>query len=1322
MRLLFLLLLCCGQALAAVPKPLQPWQDWVMDGQNWRQCPLAFGRQGDNQGDFQCLWLGSLTLALDDRQGQFSLPMERLDDGWVTLPGAPGDTWPQDLRLDGQPVAAVDRAGRPSLWLAKGRYQLQGRFHWPKLPQSLRLPANQALLNLTLNGQALTQPLRRGDQLVLSSKQQEKGAGEASLDVKTFRLYTDGLPPLLETELRLDITGPSREQVLGKVLPAGFEPVALQSDLPARFDADGALRVQLMPGVKRIRIGARAQALADSLTVRPDGVLPAQEVWSVAGQGKLRSLGFEGASPIDPSQTQMPGEWRQLPAFVITQDAPLRLVEQSRGRQMAANRLHLDRRLWLGFDGDSYHFADRLSGELRQDWRLDMAAPYQLQQAAEEGRPLPLTQNPSGQGTGIELRSSQLDLSASGELAQGGAWPVSGWSSPMESVSLALMLPPGYRLLAAVGAESNSTSWLGAWNLLDMFILVLTTALVYKLCGWRWAALILPALALLFHEPGMPYWLLLNATLAMLAYRELGQRFHRVAFWYQWLSLGALVLVLVPFAAAEVRALLHPQLEARIGSSVYEPNIERMEVTASRYEEAELADKAKAVAEEKREALARQSRLRSVSAPLVPPAPKAQAYLDNQVASTGPGLPDWQWHRYQLDWRNPVATDTTLRLWILPYWLRAPLLALALAGLLGWLAWQLKGRWQAHQGAALLLLMLLPLPKDAMAAMPDGALLAELKERLSRPPQCAPHCLALEEARLELGDQQWTLTLQTEAKAAASLPLPANWLPALVEVDGQRSLSLLENGQLQLPLVKGRHQVVLTGPVPAIDRLSLDFPLVPGKVQVTAQGWDATGLSGNHLVGSSLGLVRKAREQGPGFKTGQLAVSPYVRVVRSLHFGDRWSVDTLVQRMAPEADAFSVKVALLPGEQLQSNLPQEAGQVRLDFAPGQQQLRFTSLLARSDSLTLTAPPLVERVEIWRLLPSNLWRLALSGTPQIESDDGEDWQAQFAPRGGEQLRVDISQPQQLGGATLAFDGVMLSQQLGEGRSSATLALDYRASLGGKHALTLPDQWQLTRVSQDGDKLSLGVKDGTLLLPIQPGQHRLEMEFRSPQGISLLQGLPQLNLGLAAANIRVQLDLGPDRWLLYSHGPVNGPVVLYWSALLVFLVLALGLHRTGLLPVGVVDLLLLGLGLSTLSWGLLILVVAWLLAIGWRRRQEQILTQPWFNPVQVALMALGGLALLLLVLAVPYGLLSRPDMMLAGPGSSGLSWYQDLSDGSLPGLWLLNLPLWVYKGAMLLWAIWLSFALIRWVRLAWQALNVGGFWFTKVWGDEKPKGDS
>ena len=69
-----------------------------------------------------------------------------------------------------------------------------------------------------------------------------------------------------------------------------------------------------------------------------------------------------------------------------------------------------------------------------------------------------------------------------------------------------------------------------------------------------------------------------------------------------------------------------------------------------------------------------------------------------------------------------------------------------------------------------------------------------------------------------------------------------------------------------------------------------------------------------------------------------------------------------------------------------------------------------------------------------------------------------------------------------------------------------------------------------------------------------------------------------------------------------------------------------------------------------------------------------------------------------------------MHITGNESFGnsLHWFADRSDGVLPQASVLTAPLWFYKALILLWALWLSFALLRWLPWAWKAFVQEGLW--------------
>ncbi|MES1154519.1 MAG: hypothetical protein ABUL45_06335, partial [Rhodanobacter sp.] len=356
-----------------------------------------------------------------------------------------------------------------------------------------------------------------GEQLTLGEAAAAQRAADA-LSLRVYRRLADGLPATLETQLQFNVTGSAREQSLGPVLPEGFVATALSGDLPARLENDGQLRVQLRPGQWTVTLAARSVAPLGKVALKlPAAPWPRQEIWSYDDDPALRNTRVEG-NATDAAQAGVPGEWSELPAFVLDDSAGLAIEQGTRGDEGGkGDQLHLQRQLWLDFDGGGLSVADRLSGELRHHQRLDVAAPWQLQRASQDGEPLLVSKGEGGR-SGVELREQQLDLDAGLRLpTHRGAIPSAGWQLPLESIDATLHLPYGYRLLGATGVDRSPDSWVARWSLLDLFVVALMALLAGRLLGWPWALLTAGYLALAQHEHGAPLWTLtLTLVLALL--------------------------------------------------------------------------------------------------------------------------------------------------------------------------------------------------------------------------------------------------------------------------------------------------------------------------------------------------------------------------------------------------------------------------------------------------------------------------------------------------------------------------------------------------------------------------------------------------------------------------------------------------------------------------------------------------------------------------------------------------------------------------------------------------------------------------------------
>jgi len=1355
-----LMLLSCAAAAqapaaeAALPDALRDWRGWVLAGEEHRACPwlASPGRAAGNREAYRCAWPGRLMLEVGARGGEFSQLWQVEADSWVALPGN-AQQWPHDVTIDGRRGAIVARNGIPHARLAPGEHRIAGRFEWTVRPESIAVPAEAGLIDLAVDGARVAAPTRSGDTLLLGARQGTQQP--ASFDLQVHRLLADDNPVQLVTRLTLRATGASREVLLGPVLPAGFAAIALDSPLPARVEPDGRLRVQLRAGVFGIELVARALDGATQIARPVAGeAWPLDEIWSFAGNDRLRVAALEGGESIDPAQADVPAQWRTWPAVRVSPDAAIGIVERSRGMaSLDDNRLELHRQLWLDFDHAGFTALDQLGGSMRSGWRLDMRAPWSLGSARLAGEPLLVTQG-AGEGmSGVELRSPELALQTVARSAGArGALPATGWATRFEAVSGELHLPPGHRLVAAPGVDSAPGAWLERWGLWNLFGVVIIAVFVGWLAGKPAGALAFVALALTYQDAPQVIWLWGNLLAALALARAAPEgRLRNFAAGYRTVAFALLAIALLPFMWGQLRLALHPQLDSDysagwdLQTSMPVPFPAAARAPAAPPPMArDMAVSEMAIAEDEAQA----ARDRNSEAKVIVTgsrASSAERYAPGTVVQAGPGIPQWRYRSYAYGWSGPVEPSQTARFLVagpvvLAVWrvagvlLLAALFAVLLAGAGPRWSQYLPAKWRPWlardlaRGAAPLLaalclaVALVAGSPPAAAQLPDANLLGELKARLTKPADCEPTCAELLAARVEVDAARLTLAIDASALARLAVPVPAvpgAWLIDSVTVDGAPSPVLRRGADdnLWVPLQPGARTIVVSGRIASTDTLQLVFPWPPKRVAVTATGWDVAGISDGRLPGSTLDLSRRAAagaEPAAGVETAA-EFPPFVRVVRRFEIGTETRVETRVERIAPQRAAFSLPVPLLAGESvLTENIEVRGGNAALAVFPaGVASVGWSSALPRAQSLTLEAAAADARhVEAWEFAVDAQWHATFDGfAATLPQDLAGEWLFEFHPRAGERLTANFERPAAAPGAPLAIESVERALAIGKRSTDATLLVRYRATQGGRHTVKLAPQVRVTAVSVDGEALALRPENGELSIPILPGEHTVTVAGTHAGGVGTIVKPEPLDLGVPASNVRTTLSLPADRWALFAAGSGVGPAILYWSELVAFLLTAWLIGRSGRSPLRTHEWVLLGLGLSTLSWGVLALVAFWLFAMQWRAGWAGQVARWRFNTVQVLLVALSFFAVSsLLFSGIRDGLLSTPDMGVTGPGSGGnqFAWFQDRTGGALPQPMVLSLPLWVFKALVFAWAVWAAFAVLRWLRAAWNAWKSGGYW--------------
>ncbi len=1316
-----------------IPPDLRPWIPWVLDGHDDLPCPLAGSRH-------VCIWPGTLELDIRDTGGTFLLWVRTDRPLAVPLPGGDG-TWPRDVRVDGRALPIIEDGGQPVVRVEEGVHRVQGGWHWAHRPQRLKLPRATGLVALRLDGEPVPFPVIDGDGWVRLGAQERETPGHPTLQMEVARRLEDGVPFRVTTRLEIRASGRGREISFRGVLVPGTRPVSLSADLPARFEQDGSLTLQVRPGSFSVTFDAIHDGPVRRLVVPdPGGDWPEMEYWAVATNDQVRAVLLRGLSGVDPARTSLPKAWRGLPAYIARPGQSLTFEEIRRGEpEPPPNRLELTRVLWLDQDGQGMTIRDTFAGTMSQGWRLDILPPANLGHVVDHGLDQVVTRAHDLEG--VELRHTDVQLVAESRIdAPVRELEAVGWDTDVVDLQATIHLPPGWSLFATTGTDGNDQTRVGAWTLFDLFFVLVVAIAAWRLLGWPWGLVALVGLALSRHDPSAPRWIwpTLLATLALLRVVPADRSAHRVVRGFKYVFLASLYVIMVSYLVGEVRKAIAPVLERpwvsteSMGAAVLENAQEEKRTEPRRMREA-LPAGAPAM-EWKAKHLAQDLVRLSAGAPSERLYQQSLQQDPSAVVQTGPGVPSWRWDTYRLYQGGAATSEQTMHLYLISPTLNRALIVVKVALLLV-LALRLAEtkwrQWWRRRGIAVLLpatVLALLMPVPARAAAKDGGtagpagwpssdLLGELEQRLTRPPDCAPNCVTVAETRLEVGASTLTVTDDVHADAESAYPLlgPASvWVPARVLVDGHPTTDLarLDDGFLHVRLPRGVARVTIEGPLPETDALTLKFGVLPKRLTWTSQAWTVSGVHADATVDRAIQLTRLIRS-GKGHSAGSTEnLAPWVQVERVLDLGIPWQVVTTVSRVGPSTTPLALRVPLLDGEAVVDadlEVRDHAVQVALDRS--QTRVSWHSTLAQQPEIVLRAPTGVPWNERWKVLCSPVFSCHFEGlTPLRHVAEGR-WAPEWWPWPGEQVTLSVTRPEAVAGQTLTVDSARLTYRPGKRMAETTLSLHLRSSRGGQQTIVLPEQARVQKTTVDGRTIPVQATRGSLPVPVQPGSHTVTVVWQQSTSSRLVDRAPRVDVGSPGVNATVAVEAPPNRWILWLEGPDVGPVALFWSLIVVVLIAAPIARRVPYTPLKTWQWVLLGLGMVALSPYAPLMIILWFAALGYRRKHPPAAWY-WFDLYQLALIVLTMVALGTLYATIHHGLLGNAPAYIQGNGSSEshLLWYVDRIDGVLPQPAVWSVPMWVWRVVMLAWSLWLAWSLVRWLPDAWHAFADGGTWRT------------
>jgi hypothetical protein len=285
-----------------VPEILRPWIPWVLWDDPARDAPRSF--QDASQRILH--WPSRLKLQASANGGNWEIQVRVFGESWVALPGD-SEHWPKEVTANEQPIVVVEHAGNPSVKLPEGDHRLQGKWDWKEMPQRVRIPRSYGMLDLTLEDQKVSYPNWDAEGFLWLKRAQVSEAEKDQFTLEIHRVIEDGSPIWLRTQLDITVSGKSREEDLGYILPESWQLSFVSSPIPVAIDETGRLKAQLRPGTWQIRIDAfRNQDLKEFRYAA--GVAPAvaSELIAVRAKPELRIAELQGATPVDVQLTRFP--------------------------------------------------------------------------------------------------------------------------------------------------------------------------------------------------------------------------------------------------------------------------------------------------------------------------------------------------------------------------------------------------------------------------------------------------------------------------------------------------------------------------------------------------------------------------------------------------------------------------------------------------------------------------------------------------------------------------------------------------------------------------------------------------------------------------------------------------------------------------------------------------------------------------------------------------------------------------------------------------------------------------------------------------------
>ncbi len=501
-----------------VPQNLKEWVKWATLGYEKDEC--AFGIDGAKK---YCSYISHLKLEVDKQDFSFEMRVKVVKDGFVRLVGS-SDVFPQTLMSNNEKLPIISKGSLPYVFLEKGEYVLNGKGNSKEDIRYLYIPNDVGILEVKKNGKEINSYNLDGNGVLRFENEVFAQKTDAdTMSVEVYRKIKDGIPLRMTLRLEINVSGKERVEDLGKIIPNNFELTHIYSRLPTYVRADGNLVSEIKAGNYSIELGFRQ--INQGLNLTLNNLLSEQELWFFEENRDFRVIEvISGLQTVDTRNTNVPNDWKRLPAYVVSKDDKVELKAIEYDMEKNKDKLSLTRQIKLSFDGSYYSVKDDIYADLKDDGRLLLDPSFLLTSAEINGNPVPITMLEGQSSVGIEVRKGTNNITTISRVKNDGKEiKTSGYNRVFDSANWDLLLPQGYKLFHVFGGDEVSQSWVNSWNLLSIFHIMVLGVIFYYIFGLK-TAFISEALFIIMY-PIIPQftWVCFGISIIVFILRNLKQ-------------------------------------------------------------------------------------------------------------------------------------------------------------------------------------------------------------------------------------------------------------------------------------------------------------------------------------------------------------------------------------------------------------------------------------------------------------------------------------------------------------------------------------------------------------------------------------------------------------------------------------------------------------------------------------------------------------------------------------------------------------------------------------------------------------------------------